>query len=233
MKCQRCGGNVLQGGDGLACIQCGAPHTKEGELASSHISARQDEAKKNLTKQDTVKPSSASTSASVSRRKAPLAAAPQPSYRFSTNGTWYSPGEITFRRNHVLFLLQHLNLLREGSYPPSGKETGYTETGTGIKGRQFKPGGKFETAAGLAAELDLRIQKAGQDGIFLEFIYGSDFPDKQFLVAHLANALGMETWDIERRIHTALSYVGSGSDRRWHDTPKRKGKSYKQFWQHR
>ena len=30
--CQRCGGQVLRSHDEVICLQCGAPHTAEGEL---------------------------------------------------------------------------------------------------------------------------------------------------------------------------------------------------------
>ena len=32
--CQRCGGQVLHFSDDISCLQCGAPHTKEGKLAT-------------------------------------------------------------------------------------------------------------------------------------------------------------------------------------------------------
>jgi len=30
--CQRCGGQVLRSHDEIICLQCGAPHTAEGQL---------------------------------------------------------------------------------------------------------------------------------------------------------------------------------------------------------
>jgi ribosomal protein L37E len=32
LRCQRCGGQVLLLSDDIGCLQCGAPHTKEGEI---------------------------------------------------------------------------------------------------------------------------------------------------------------------------------------------------------
>ena len=34
LRCQRCGGQVLRLSDDISCLQCGAPHTKEGKLAT-------------------------------------------------------------------------------------------------------------------------------------------------------------------------------------------------------
>jgi len=34
--CQRCGGQVIHSYDDISCLQCGAPHTEEGELVSTY-----------------------------------------------------------------------------------------------------------------------------------------------------------------------------------------------------
>jgi tRNA(Ile2) C34 agmatinyltransferase TiaS len=31
-RCKRCGGNVMKDGDGWVCLQCGHPHTENGDL---------------------------------------------------------------------------------------------------------------------------------------------------------------------------------------------------------
>jgi len=33
-RCQRCGGQILRFYDEAACLQCGAPYTKDGELTT-------------------------------------------------------------------------------------------------------------------------------------------------------------------------------------------------------
>ncbi|MBA7486908.1 hypothetical protein ES707_22470 [subsurface metagenome] len=33
LSCQRCSGQLLRSDDEISCLQCGAPHTKEGKLA--------------------------------------------------------------------------------------------------------------------------------------------------------------------------------------------------------
>ena len=33
-RCQRCGGQLIRSYDEIGCLQCGAPHTEEGKLAT-------------------------------------------------------------------------------------------------------------------------------------------------------------------------------------------------------
>ena len=33
-RCQRCGGQVIRFPDEIGCLQCGAPHTEDGKLAT-------------------------------------------------------------------------------------------------------------------------------------------------------------------------------------------------------
>lgn len=104
-----------------------------------------------------------------------------------------------------------LPLLRSGGpYPPSGKETGYINQGDKP---DFKPGAKFELAAGIAAELDVRIQRAGADGLMLEFLYAFEPDDELFIIEHMAQCLNMGTREVSQRIRNALYYV-SGANRK-------------------
>ena len=136
---------------------------------------------------------------------------------------WYSPGSVqAFTKPMIKYLIPLLPIIRAGTYPPNPKDTGYTDQG--IQGRQFKAGAQFEVPAGIAAELDIRIQRAGLDGLLLELMYTIEPADELFFLQHIAQALGTDIWDIEKRIKNALSYC-SGS--------KRKGRTYKQFVQHR
>ena len=34
LRCQRCRGQVLRFSDDISCLQCGAPHTREGKLVT-------------------------------------------------------------------------------------------------------------------------------------------------------------------------------------------------------
>ena len=122
---------------------------------------------------------------------------------------WYSPHAVTkFTRAMVKWLIPHLPLLRAGSYPRNPKESGYTDSG--IKSRQFKAGASFETPAGIAAELDLRIQRAGMrgdrihDGLLLELLYCTEPDDEIASMQHLSQAHGITIKEISQRIRNAL-----------------------------
>lgn len=125
---------------------------------------------------------------------------------------WYSQHRVSsFTKPQVRWLIPHLGMIRNGDFPKNPKDTGYTDTG--IKSRQFKAGAAFETAAGIAAELDLRIQRAGLDGLLLELLYTNDPDDEVFVIQHIAEALNLETREVYQRIRNALYYV-SGRDRK-------------------
>ena len=128
-----------------------------------------------------------------------------------TKKEWYNPRSIRFTRAQVKWLISQLPLLRNGSYPRNPKESGYVDTG--IKSKQFKAGASFEVPAGIAAELDIRIQRAGVDGLMLEFLYAFDPDDEVFIIEHMAQALNLGRKEVSQRIRNALYYV-SGSNRK-------------------
>lgn len=125
---------------------------------------------------------------------------------------WYSPHAVTrFSKEQVKWLIPRLPMLRNGEYLPNPKETGYFEQGGNRP--PVKASAKFELPAGIAAELDLRIQRAGLDGLLMEFLYALEPEDEVYIIEHMAQCLNMETRIVERRIRNALYYV-SGPDRK-------------------
>lgn len=134
---------------------------------------------------------------------------------------WYSPHSIRFSKSQVKWLIPLLPMLRNGEYPPNPTVTGYVEQ----SGKpQFRPGARFETPAGLAAELDIRIQRAGLDGLLLELLYSGDPDDELFIIQHIALALGEDIERVEKRLKQALTYISGDG---------RKERSYKQWIGHR
>lgn len=133
------------------------------------------------------------------------------------NKDWYSPHSITFTKDQVKFLIPHLPMLRTGDYPRNPKESGYTDAD--VKARQFKAGARWETAAGIAAELDIRIQRAGckgdriHDGLLMEMLYSAATDDEVFIINHMAESHGISAKEIYQRIRNALYFV-SGSGRK-------------------
>ena len=72
---------------------------------------------------------------------------------------WFSPSEIRFTREEMIWLITWLTLLQEGRWPPEHKETGYT-------GHQGSRGHRapFETPVQFAAEVDTRLKTTGEAG---------------------------------------------------------------------
>jgi len=125
---------------------------------------------------------------------------------------WYSPHAVVkFTKAMVKWLIPYLPMLRNGEYPRNPKETGYIDASGGKP--VFKPGAKFETPASIAAELDIRIQRAGADGLILEFLYAFEPEDELFVIEHIAQCLNLESREIAQRIRNALYYV-AGNDRK-------------------
>ena len=102
-------------------------------------------------------------------------------------------------------------LLRSGSYPRNPRETGYTDPA--IAKAPIKAGAKFELPTIIAAELDVRIQAAGVDGLMMEFLYAFEPDDEIFVIEHMAQCLNLERRETTQRIRNALYFV-SGANRK-------------------
>ena len=124
---------------------------------------------------------------------------------------WFSYAGFKFTKEQVKWAIAHIQLLREGQWPPSHKESGYTGNPIGKKQRSTQA--PFINAASIAAELDLRIQRAGVDGLMLEFLYSLDPDDERFVIEHMAQCLNLERREVSQRIRNALYYV-SGNKRK-------------------
>ncbi len=131
---------------------------------------------------------------------------------------WYSPGQIRFNRRTTLWLIQNLGTLQEGKWPPEASN--YVD----IYVQHSSSKAAFVTPIEYAAEILTRMEECGRDGLILEAIecWGKS-------AESLAKYFKMPEWSIMKRRKAALAYVASGMDRRWHDTKKRKGKSYAEF----
>lgn len=131
---------------------------------------------------------------------------------------WYSPGEVHFDRRSALWIIQNLSLLSSGHWPPEA--TNYVDTARGRSASKAT----FTTPIEYAAEIEVRMEVCGQDGLILEAIECWGKTEES-----MSKYLKMPLWSIRKRLKNALAYVASGRDRRWHDTPKRGGKTYREF----
>ena len=75
-------------------------------------------------------------------------------------------GMVRFCRAEVLFIIENLWEIRDGSWPKQDRETGYTDAGVRGQPRQSAP---FEKSAQIAAEVDLRLSRCGIEGKLLEY----------------------------------------------------------------
>ena len=135
---------------------------------------------------------------------------------------WYAPGSIRFTKRQTLWLIWHLGTLQEGKWPPEASN--YVD----IYVRHSSSKAAFVTPIEYAAEILTRLEECGRDGLILLAMecWGMS-------AESLAKYFKMPEWSIMKRRKAALGYVSSGVDRRWHDTVKRKGKTYAEFLKRR
>lgn len=123
--------------------------------------------------------------------------------------SWYSPREIKFSREQVLWLIRNLPALKEGYWPPEASS--YIDIPIGKRTASRKA--PFETPTEYAAEIEARLERAGIDGLILEAIECWDKSEQS-----LASYLRLPVDVISRRADTALGYI-SGWRRKvsyWH-----------------
>lgn len=100
---------------------------------------------------------------------------------------WYSPKDVIFERDQVLWLLFYLPLLKEGMWPPNPYVSGYTDEPIG-KSKRYKRA-YFETPVQFAAEIGSRLLKAGRDGRILYWQVKSGVTDYELLEEDAQDAL--------------------------------------------
>ncbi len=131
---------------------------------------------------------------------------------------WYSPGKIWFTKPTALWLVQNLGYLLAGRWPPEASNY------IGIPGKKSSHKAYFQTPIEYAAEIEIRLEKCGRDGLILEAIESWGKSEES-----MAKYFGLQVWSVRWKAKRALAYVASGPDRRWHDTKKRPGKDYPTF----
>lgn len=130
---------------------------------------------------------------------------------------WFAPGAIRFKVKGTLWLLQNLESLRAGHWPPEASN--YIDIPGTKSGKA-----PFITAAEFYVEITDRLEKCGIDGlILLAMECWGESPSS------LAKYLKMPEFSIVKRRKSALGYVASGPARRWHNSRKRAAESYKDF----
>lgn len=124
---------------------------------------------------------------------------------------WYEPRQIIFSHEQVLWLLDHIQILRDGKWPPR-PASGYVEPNIQKSPSRHAP---FETPVQVAAELLARLGKAGQDGAMVKLMYCYGEDDET-----IARHWHITVDTAKRRINRAINYCCG-----W----RRKG-DYRQKW---
>ena len=128
---------------------------------------------------------------------------------------YYKPGQITFRRKHIVWILEHIDIMRQGIYPPDPRRSGYVDS----PGKQNNASATFEKACQLAGEVDARLNRCGIDGLMVR-AYFTGAADESDLARHTH----MTVYDVTKHIRSTMSYcVGY----------RRKGITYKEHKNHR
>ncbi len=133
---------------------------------------------------------------------------------------WYAPREMQFTRYQTEWALEHLAELRIGLWPPEASN--YIDLSLGERGG--KTNASFVVPVEIAAELEVRLEHTGIDGIMLEAIVSWGKSEQS-----VAISFSMSIWTVRKRCKQALRYIASGPNRRWHNTKKRKAVTYKEY----
>ena len=110
---------------------------------------------------------------------------------------FYSPREIKFTRAQCLWLIWHLSELREGYWPTDAAHYDL-HIGKGTVQRKAY----FEVPEDYAAEIEIRLERAGLDGLVLLCIECWEMGRES-----LGSYLGVSEWVIGRRRRRALTFV--------------------------
>ena len=125
---------------------------------------------------------------------------------------FWLPQEIRWTPRQVQWLLPHLYELREGLWPGQ-QVTGYTD----VPGGQPSPRAPYETVCLVAAELDMRIERCGRDGVWLKWTHCEGKS-----VLEIAQGVGVSPGEVERGAGRAFAYICG----------RRKRRSYHRFVSH-
>ena len=154
--------------------------------------------------------------AQASEVRVPAPAKPSRSLKVVTDKDWYAPYEITFHSRHMLFLIKHLELLREGVYPHDPYHSGYTDEPMPKKRRRTSHHAYFETPCQLASEVERRLENCGLDGIMLLLLYTYNWSEEI-----IAKYYRISVEEVKFRAEAVLKHISGWNYkarpyRRWH-----------------
>jgi hypothetical protein len=117
---------------------------------------------------------------------------------------WISEGTLNYSPDHVAWLLEYLEDLKEGRYPVRHKDSGYTGR---TRGRKVW----YQMKAVMAyIEISRRLAKCGTDRLLVELYYCQGWD-----VDRIAKYVSKTPEDVIDRIGNVISYISSGDCPRW------------------
>ncbi len=123
---------------------------------------------------------------------------------------YYSPKDINFSREQVLWLIEHRHMLREGRWPPEHVETGYS----GFSGKAKGHSAPFETSVVCIAEVDDRLDQVTRMEIVtkMEDRLTAAGVEGKLLIAEID--LGKGLWDLSYEARTILNFISGWAQKR-------------------
>ena len=109
-------------------------------------------------------------------------------YRKCLGKEWYSYGEVRWCPFQCLWIIEHLDLIIIGKWPPSPEGSTYTDSS--IKRSVPLSYASFEKPCDIVAELEVRLRKTGVDGKLL-----------------IAEVQAGKTFELSKEAQTALMYI--------------------------
>jgi hypothetical protein len=149
---------------------------------------------------------------------------------FGNKWVWWAPNEIHYTRGQVEFILDNLNTLKDGRYPPDPSDTGYQNAGWKAS---INTKASFITPVEIYSEMDRRLLRCGMDWYLVH-----DHFEQGLTIEEIAKLHHLDYDDVWNRIQRAIAYVASGSVPRWvtifnpDGTEKRKGLEYDDWHKH-
>ncbi len=117
---------------------------------------------------------------------------------------WFSPRQITFSREQMVWLIENREILQEGKWPSEHIETGYS----GGKGKTVGHSAPFETPIIHIAEVNDRLDAITE----LEARLTAASFDGKLLVAEIESGKTISELSFEAR--TALNYISGWKRKR-------------------
>lgn len=130
--------------------------------------------------------------------------------RDQARGDWINPKYLYYDYYHCAWILIYAEMMKEGYYPPAGKETGYIGSS-----RPIIQSGPFEWVCQIIGEVETRLAQCGTDREYAERFYTENMS-----LDNIAKRYSRNVDYVEGKIISIMKYVGSGKCQRWQSCDK-------------